>query len=941
MSAARDPGREALALFDAVVDLDEAAREAELASDAHDPETIATVRRWLAADRHDARLTPGHYAPSIVEPVRTAGIAGDRIGAWTLEREIGRGGMGSVWLAARSDGDFLQRAALKLIRPDLAASDAESRFRRERRILATLKHPNIAQLLDGGVTPDGRPWLAMEWIEGRTLREAIAAAPLDPQRLLVLASEVAAALAHAHEAGIVHRDLKPENVMLAREGYAKVLDFGVAKLIADDGPANVTQTQPGRIIGTTPYMSPEQASGGAVDFRSDQFALGALLYEAATGRAAFARDTPAETVAAVLRDTPPMGTSITLALPPGFLRIVSRCLAKDPAGRYASSHDLARDFAELARGTGDHLVRAQRARRPGTRAVIAAVPALALALAAGWWLGRRGDDAPSPQPLRAELTIAPAERLWNGFFTMHGFAVSPQGDRVAYVGERGGARMLYVRTLATRETVVLPGTENPTNPMFSPDGEWIAYFANGFELRRVPARGGSSTVIAEAPNHLGGGTWASDDAILYMPHPGTGIFRVSPEGGAPQQLTVPDIGAGEGSHAWPAAVPGTKLFLYVAEVEPADTYDAGRIYLHDPDTNERTLLVDGGTDPQLVDGTLYYARAGTIYAVGFDVERRALRGSPKPVYEGVTYSPAAGAAQFAAATGVSVRREGGVGMDHFELVVVDRSGAAVPLGLPARNYTYPRISPDGRRALLPYTAADDDIWVYDFERRVMTRLTEGHENIHSVWAPDGQHVYYSRHTAGQIPTIWRRDADGAGEPEQLTPDGLGLAQLVRDVSRDGRYVFYDQFLSSVDFDIGLYDIEAKTTRAWLRTPDRERVASFSPDGRWVTYLSDVSGQYELYLKAFEGSTRRWQLSRAGGNNARWRADGRELYFVAGSTLHAVAIAEGDDPAPGDPVALFEGDYSAAFDVFPDGRFLMKRYVREPGAAGPLLLDVER
>jgi serine/threonine-protein kinase len=933
VSATGDSGRDALALFDALVDLDQPAREAELARGGHDPEAVATVRRWLAADRPDARLAPERYAPA-----RAAAGAGDRIGAWTLVREIGRGGMGSVWLAERVDGDFAQRAALKLIRPDLAAHDADQRFRRERRILATLKHPNIAQLLDGGVTGEGRPWLAMEWVEGETLRERLARAPFEPQRLVVLAGEIASALAHAHAAGVVHRDLKPDNVMLAPEGYAKVLDFGVAKLVAEDGSRGTqTETQPGRILGTTPYMSPEQASGGTIDFRSDQFALGALLYEAATGKAAFARDTPAETVAAVLRDTPPMGAAIPPALPPGFRRIVARCLSKDPADRYASTHDLARDLADLARGSGEPL--AQPRGRRWSRALLAGVAAVVLAAATGAWLGRRQVAADAPRPLRAELSIAPAERLWPGYFPMHAFALAPTGDRIAYVGETDGRRMLHLRTLATRESVVLPGTENPSHPMFSPDGEWIAYFANGFELRKVPARGGSSTVLAEAPNHLGGGAWAAD-AIYYSPHPGTGIWRVSPDGGTPEPVTFPDP-ATEGSHVWPTPVPGTGEILYVAELEPHDTFDAGRIYRFDPATKTRTLLVDGGTDPRVVGDTLYYAREGTIYAVGYDAAARALRGSPRPIHERVAYSAVTGAAQFDVAAGVSVRLAGGTAGDLIEPVVVDRAGVAEPLGLEPRIYANVRVSPDGRRALLGITSADDDLWIYDFERRVLTRLTEREENIHPAWGHDGRTAYYSHHRAGTLPTIWRRDTGGASDPEQLTRDGDALAQLVRDVSRDGRYVLFDQFLSSTDFDIGLYDTRERTVRAWLRTPDRERVAAISPDGRYVAFLSDLSGAYEVYLQTFDGPARRWQISQGGGNHPRWRADGRELYFFEKDTLFAVSIAPGDDPAPGEPVALLRGDYAPTYDVFPDGRFLMRRYVRDAALAGPLLIDVER
>jgi len=936
VNEARGHQHEALALFDALVDLDATSREARLA--AAEPTVAALVRRWLDADAsHDARVTPLHYAELATAARKADATPGERIGAWSLVREIGRGGMGSVWLAERAGGDFTQKVALKLIRRDLGASDAEARFRRERRILATLKHPNIAALLDGGVTADGRPWLAMEWVEGRTLREALAERPLEPPRLVVLATALSSALAHAHAAGVVHRDLKPENVMLAREGYAKVLDFGVAKLIADDARATgATETQPGRVIGTTPYMSPEQAAGEPVDFRSDQFALGAVLYEAATGRAAFSRDTPAETIAAVLRDTPPLGTALGDALPPAFARIVERCLAKDPEDRYASTQDLARDFADLTHAPA----RRVRMRPVLVRRVATMVLALA-AIGASWWIGRGMRDTARPR-IEAELAIAPAEKLWFGTIVQHAFTISPDGRRLAYVGQRGPReRLLYVRDFGERRATPLPGTEFPTNPAFSPDGEWIAYFAGGFEMRKVPARGGSSTVVAQAPNNLGGLAWPTMDRIIFSRSPATGLWEVSPNGGEPRQITFPDFDAGEEGHVWPVAVPGTSLLLYVSEIESADTFDAARIYAYDEASGKRTLLLEGGSDPGLRDGTLYYARAGTVYSVGFDADRVALRGSPRPVWEGVIYSIATGAAQYALGPGVSVHAKGAEGWDLIDPVIVDRTGKAESLGLPPRNYARARVSPDGRRAAFQIAAADDDIWIYDFERRAMTRFTDRHENIFPMWSRDGQWIIWSRHRQPP-PTLWRQRADGSGEPEQLTSSPDLLAQLAEDVTPDDRTIVYDQYKSATDFDIGFYDFATKTTRLFNDAGRREMRARVSPNGRWLAFRGGATGRDEVYVQALEADTRRWQLSTAGGADPVWSPDGREVFFSWAGVLYSVPVSsDADDLAPGAPRKLFDYDFFGGYDVFPDGqRFLMRRRIPEPGGAGPLLVEFD-
>jgi Tol biopolymer transport system component len=533
---------------------------------------------------------------------------------------------------------------------------------------------------------------------------------------------------------------------------------------------------------------------------------------------------------------------------------------------------------------------------------------------------------------------APAERIAFVSFPEHTFALSPDGQWLVYAGWQGAERKLFLRDLGKRGAVALPGTELPSNPAFSPDGQWILYFFGGFELHKVPVRGGSSTLVAHTPNHLGGAMWYDADTIIYSPYPGTGLWRMPAAGGASTQLTFPDFDHGESSHVWPAGVPGSKLILYVAEVEAADTFDAGRIYAFDPASGKRTLLVEGGTDPVVVDDTLHYVRAGTVYAVGFDAAKVALRGSPAPLYEGVMYAASTGAAQYALASGVSVRAPGGSGMDLIDLNVVDRAGKLESLGLPPRFYPRFRIAPEGRRIAIQISGADDDLWIYDLERRTMSRLTDRDENIHPAWTPDGAWIIYTHHREPK-PRIWRRRADGTGAPEQLTFGDESLAQLVHDVTPDGRYVLFDQYRDSGDFDIGLFDLETKQTSTWLSTPALEYGARASPDGRFVAYRSNQSGRDEVYVQAFAGA-RRWQISNEGGVDPRWCPKGGEIYYMLAGTVYAVKLGAGDDLAPGVPAPLIRGgDISGAYDVFPDcERFLVRKRVRDPGVAGPLLID---
>jgi len=943
-------GRAALEHFDALLDLGEAERARALERlSREDPELGSLVAAWIRSELSpDPRLEPIHYAPLLPlldEPDEKI-APGERIGPYRLVHEIGRGGMGSVWLAERVDGEFVQQVALKLIRPDLGSPEAEPRFRRERQILAALKHPNIAQLLDGGVSADGRLWLAMEYIAGHSLRELVQRGPMAPKRLIGLASQVASALAHAHAAGVVHRDLKPDNVMIANEGFAKVLDFGVAKLLDDgaDATGGHAATQPGRMIGTTPYMSPEQAGGEHVDFRSDQFALGAVLYEAATGSPAFARETPSQTVAAVLRDAPPAIDSLADSLPPGLVRIVRRCLEKDPKDRYGATSDLAHDLVELERDVLPASA-APRGVHAGTFALVIAI-ALAFA-AAGWWLGMRtapGEAAPVRAAFSAELSIAPAERLWFGAFSLHAFTLSPDARRVVFAGFQGGKRLLFLRERGAHEANPLPGSDGGSNPVFSPDGEWIAFLANE-KLKKIPVGGGGATVLADAPSALGGLAWPDARRILYSPTPGVGIWEVSPAGGETKKLTEPDVSEGEASHVWPFMVPGTNLLLYAAEIEAADTFDAARIYAFDLSSGRRTLLVDGGSDPSVVGGTLYYTRAATVYEAAFDVEHRVLRGSPKPLYQGVTYSPETGAAQFAAARDARLFLRGARGWDLYQPIVVGRDGSKTEsLNVVPAAYDRVRLSRDARYAVFQIGAADDDLWRYDFERRVLGRITDSGENIAPAFTPDGQYVIYAHHATPAPPstTIYRRRADGSGEAVVLVPpDQGGRARLHIDVSSDGHTIVYGQYTVERNFDLWLLDTATRETHEWISTPNADITPRFSPDGRWIAYASaSPAGDSAIYVQSVAGESRRWQVTTTGGRGPAWRADGLELYFNLDDALYAVSIAAGDDPKPGVPRLLFRGDYFSRFDNFPDGqRFLMLQRVPEPSRGGPLLLDI--
>jgi hypothetical protein len=723
----------------------------------------------------------------------------------------------------------------------------------------------------------------MEYIGGNSLRELVTRGPLGSKRLIPIAAQIASGLAHAHAAGVVHRDLKPDNVMIAKEGFAKILDFGVAKLLADDAPIGThTATQPGRMIGTTPYMSPEQASGEHVDFRSDQFALGALLYEAATGKAAFARETPSQTVAAVLRDAPPALESLSDSLPPGLVRILRRCLEKDPAERYGATSDLAHDLADLERGVLPEPVRgSQPLRRYG-------IP-IALALA----VGRTG-------------VVARAR---------HACRTGAAGHRRAQLGDRdhsGRAALVWL----LRAARVLPFPRWPPRRVLRVQGRQ----ARAVPSRPARARIGraarrrrcfQSRVLARRRmDRLPRAPEAQEDLRRRR-------WRDRARGGA-KRARWPALGRGEPdsllAHAERRDLGGERGRRRGTQAHRAQRRRGrGEPCLAVPRTWHEPAAVRRG------DGNRRHVRWRADLRLGPEVrqahaarrrrqrsERRRrcavlrpcrarctrrrwtssawrFRASPKPLYKGVTYSPATGAAQFSTAANARLFLRGAHGWDLFEPVVVSRDGKSESLGLEPAVYDRVRLSPDGRRAVFQITAADDDLWSYDFDRRVLARITNSGENIAPAWTPDGQYIVYCPPRDARAPAA---DActsaapTAAAKPSCCLPPGDGVrARLHIDVSPDGHSIAYGQYTADHNFDLWVFDTETGKDREWLSTPDAEITPRFSPDGRWIAYTAAGPDSDDVFIQSFQGEPRRWQVTTQGGRAPNWRRDGSELYFA--------------------------------------------------------------
>jgi eukaryotic-like serine/threonine-protein kinase len=867
---------------------------------------------------------------------------GLRLGPYEILARLGAGGMGEVYRAR--DLALHRDVAIKTL-PELFAADAGrvSRFEREAHTLAALNHPHIAQIHGLIGHADGGPALVMELVDGEDLAERIARGAIPLDEALPIARQVADALQAAHEQGIIHRDLKPANVRVRPDGTVKVLDFGLAKAV-DTGPggsgpdlaASPTFTSPamtamGVILGTAPYMAPEQARGRAVDRRADIWAFGCLFFEMITGRRAFGGDDVTDTITAVMRDDPDW-QQLPAGLSPSTERFLRRCFAKNPRERVQDAGDLrlalegAFDVPSTAGGgpSAATMTRRPAWMRPASLAAATLAVAL-LAGTAGWWAGLAPPPADarirrflvSPDP--AALAIASANR---------DLVISPDGTLLAYLGTESAVRGLYVRRVDSLTPTLLRRSERYFEPFISHDSRWIAFNdETDYTLRKVPATGGPPVAIAKTHAEMLGASWADDDTIVYATQ--EGLWRVPAGGGTPQVVIQPDLARGERSLAWPIVLPGSKTVVYAAR--SGGRSDESAIHALDLQTGTTKLLVPGGTNPLYSPtGHLLYMTEQVLHGVAFDARRVETRGDAMPLLEGIFAKASGGANISLAADGTLAYLSGDGGSASRVLLWLDRQGRTEPLNLPPRPYGLPRISPDGTRIAVDLRREPWEVWMWDVARQVFSRLTTAsNSDSHPVWTPDARQLLFASSREGPR-RLFVQAADGTGEARRLDEEAFNPDSL----TPDGRQVIFrrdggngsDLMMAAIDGSGEAVPLVA--------TSANEVNGEVSPDGRWLAYQSDESGQAEVYVRPFPGvAGGRWQISYGGGRHPMWGRDARELFFVeADGRLAAVRVMPGEAFVPSRPervseVAFFSGFVSRSYDISPDGkRFLVVQTV---------------
>jgi serine/threonine protein kinase len=824
-------------------------------------------------------------------------MIGTTVSHYKILEKLGQGGMGVVYKA--EDLTLKRIVALKFLPPHVSASETDrARFLLEAQAAAALNHPNICTIY--GIEDTGEhSFIAMEFVDGQTLRDKRDAINL--AKAIDIGIQISDGLAVAHEKGIVHRDIKPENIMVRKDGIVQIMDFGLAKLRASRASR---LTKEGSTVGTAGYMSPEQVQGQETDHRSDIFSLGVLLYELFTGELPFKGIHETALLYEIVNVDPAPMSTVKPEIDAELDRIVLECLQKDPDERYQGVKDISKDLKRFKRESSkQRLSRTIPARQYASSAgagsaqaqPAAPVPAplrylwpvlccvLAAALIFALWGPWRSSAPPDAASLRIPLRLPDNTNLAPSTIAL---AVSPRGDRFAYIASTGGAQQMFLRSLDQFDAVPVPGTDGASDPFFSPDGQWIAYFTNS-KLLKISVSGGTPVEICSVSGFPRGGWWDADGRIWFG-NINQSIVRIPANGGAPAAVTVLDSANREISHRFPCVLPDGKTIIYTVKQDNITTFDDAIIMAENTESHQRTVLVRGGTFGRYVPpGYLLFARGDMLYAAAFDAGTLSLGGTPQAVLTGGMVNPFSGLANFGVSDNGTLIYSplGAFGDQKQTLFWLTPDGATASVLDSVRQYGPIGLSPDGERLVMTIRAANDDIWVYHMVRKTLSKLTFGGGNSDlPVWSPDGKTVLFATERKGSFVYLLK-PWDGSGEVREVAPGFSAEPTSIPSFTPDGQRI-----LTSSHGDLWSLPVDGSAAPTRLtQSPANESWPSVSPDGRWLAYASDESGRMEVYVVPFPHGSGKWQISSTGGVYPIWLNGGRTLFFYSGNTIMSTPI----------------------------------------------------
>jgi eukaryotic-like serine/threonine-protein kinase len=870
---------------------------------------------------------------------------GTKLGPYEVQFPLGSGGMGEVYRARDTRLD--RTVAIKIL-PAHFSSDPvrKQRFEREARAISALNHPNICTLHDVG-SQDGIDFLVMECVEGESLADRLQKSSLPIEQTLQIGQHIANALDKAHRSGIIHRDLKPDNIMLTKSG-AKLLDFGLARPTApaatlatmtSDSPQRPV-TQEGTIIGTFQYMSPEQIQGQELDPRSDIFSLGAVLYEMLTGQRAFEGKSQLSVATAILEKEPPPIATLKPLTPPNLDHTIRRCLAKDPDDRWQTAKDVSSELRWNAE-TSSNAVGAIPVKEVQSRSekwpwLISAALAIALIALAVWGHNSR-------QPLQTSYYSPPLP------FSTRDIAIAPNGHTVALIGYRESAHknMLWLYEMGAPNALVLGKTEGASYPFWSADGRFLAFFADG-KLRKIEVTGGAVQTICDAPSGRGG-TWNKDGVIVFTPNAElghTGLQRVSASGGSPTEISTLDKARGEDTHRWPMFLPDGKHYLYLA-ASLAGQREVDAIFVGSLDSNEKHFVVNATSNASYTtSGYLLFYKDNTLFAQRFDLKKFTVSGEPTLVLTDIQYLPRIAKTVFAVSSSNLLAERSSDALS--QLTWFDRKGNQLGVVNKPNVYGNVALSPNGRSVAVDETdisSLNSDVWIYDLQSASSKRLTfDPGIDARPVWSPDSNRLVFS---SNRKASPWRsfdlylKDVNGAQEEQLIVKEGPD--KLGNDWSRDGKYILYAR-----STELWYATLPDFTTTLFLKAPPTLKHARFSPDGKWVAYASNESGRWEIYVTSFPERRGKWQVSNDGGEQPKWRGDGKELFYLsAENTIMAAPVTTGNNFDAGAPVALLQTNpretvatsEQIIYDARDDGqRFLVNTQIKSAIQPMSLILN---